>query len=94
MDFDTKDLTAIKGFAFVRTCEACPEQYDVFHQGKIVCYVRLRWGNLTAEVPDVGGKLVYQFALDREGMQGIFRTEEERTYHLEAIAKILKLHVP
>ena len=37
----------IKGLNFKKTCDACPEQYDVFKDEKQVGYVRLRWGNLT-----------------------------------------------
>lgn len=44
----------IKGLQFIQTCGACPEQYDVLDKsGNTVGYVRLRWGGLTCEYPDV-----------------------------------------
>lgn len=30
------------GFEFVKTCERCPEQYDVLANGEKVAYIRLR----------------------------------------------------
>jgi len=36
----------INGFDFVCTCSMCPEQYDVYHNGEYVGYVRKRWGHL------------------------------------------------
>lgn len=39
----------------------CPEQYDAVDQkGKMLGYLRLRWGNFTVECPDVWGELVYE----------------------------------
>lgn len=28
----------------VKTCECCPEQYDVYATNKMVGYIRCRWG--------------------------------------------------
>ena len=41
----------------VNTCDACPEQYDVFRGEEKVGYLRLRWGSFTAECRDV---MVYE----------------------------------
>lgn len=71
----------------IRTCHACPEQYDVKLDGKQVGYLRLRHGSFTAEYPDCGGRLVYQ--ANPKG-DGIFESEERDLYlrkALEAIAK-------
>lgn len=36
----------IDGLVFKLTCSACPEQYDIFKDGKQVGYFRLRYGCL------------------------------------------------
>lgn len=80
----------INGLDFRETCGACPEQYDVCDPfGKQVGYVRLRWGHLYAEYPDVGGELVYEFSWD-DGWLGSFPSDEDRQFHLEQIANALQ----
>lgn len=67
---------------------ACPEQYDVFLDGKQVGYVRLRHGDMTVECPDCGGNLVYEASPRGDGD---FYDEAERDYYLRfAGAAILK----
>ena len=66
-------------YDLVRTCYACPEQYDVYdkHNNK-VGYLRLRHGVFRAEYPDCGGETVYESLPDGDG---IFE-EYERMYQL------------
>lgn len=78
---------------FIRTCEACPEQYDATlvdpSNGKRyqVGYVRLRYGRLYCAFPDVGGKEIYAHTFyDHLGWLGVFPTDVSRVEHLEAIA--------
>jgi hypothetical protein len=79
----------IDGYNFVRTCSACPEQYEVYNKyGDHVCYVRLRYGNLTAEYPDVGGTEIYQDDIG-DGWTGSFESEGQRMFHLKMIASYL-----
>ncbi|MBO7696420.1 MAG: hypothetical protein J6T10_27595 [Methanobrevibacter sp.] len=76
----------IKGLKFVQTCFACPEQYDVFDSKQTkVGYVRLRWGNLTAECPDCGGEYVYEHSFE-DSLKGCFSDSDERKKYLELIA--------
>lgn len=76
----------IKGLNFVQTCGACPEQYDVYdNDHNIVGYVRLRWGGLSCEYPDVGGEEIYSANIG-DGWTGSFDNQEDRDYHLNAIA--------
>ena len=74
----------------IRTCYACPEQYDAFVDGEQVGYLRLRHGEFTVEYPDVYGKLIYE--AEPEG-DGLF-SDNEREYFLnkakEEINKQLK----
>ena len=81
----------IKGLAFMQTCPACPEQYDVLDSsGGIVGYVRLRFGALRCDYPDIGGETIYTYNFNDKWL-GSFPGEECRIHHLEAIAdKILE----
>ena len=76
----------IKGLNFVKTCAASPEQYEVFDSiGEHVGYVRLRWGRLTCEYPDVGEEYIYVTRIG-DGWTGEFESQEQRENHLNAIA--------
>lgn len=66
----------------VQTCGACPEQYDVFHNGEKVGYMRLRNGTFRVECPDCDGELVYLSESYRTGA-GSFRDEYERKVNLD-----------
>ena len=81
----------IKGLNFNCTCGCCPEQYDVYDKnGDIVGYVRLRYGNLTCEYPNVFGECIYHATFD-DGWTGCFESEEQRMEYLSDIAdKILE----
>jgi len=80
-------------FEFIGTCVACPEQYDVYLEGRQVGYVRLRWASLSCVYPDVGGENIYNFSWygdsSNDGYKGEFANDDERKYHLELIAKAL-----
>lgn len=59
----------INEITLVKTCGACPEQYDAFDKsGKQIAYLRLRHGSFTVECPDVGGELVYSVCPNGDGM--------------------------
>lgn len=79
-----------RGVLFFQTCMACPEQYDVWYEDKPVGYVRLRWGFLRCDYPDVGGETIYEAIISDDGYQGCFSDDEQRCYHLCAIAEKVK----
>lgn len=81
----------IKGLNFELSCSACPEQYDVYdNKGNQVGYVRLRWGELRCDYPDVGGETIYQKEFG-DNLQGSFDTANQRDKYLTIIAgKILQ----
>ena len=103
---DKKNSIAIEGLLFVLTCEAFPEQYDVWKGKKIVGYVRARWGQLRVDCPSCGGDIVYeerladplQGSLDDKGPIFFYEDEEvygwkdglQRLERLGAIAKVIK----
>lgn len=62
-----------------RTCDACPEQYEVFRDERQIGYMRLRHGYFSVSYPDHGGKEVY-----RAQPQGddVFE-DHERDFYLE-----------
>ena len=90
INFDRKNLIDVDGFIFHKTCDAWPEQYDVYKGSKQVAYVRLRMGRLSVSVPDVGGEVVYYKNYEKDPAKGYFYTQEERMGQLRRIAKILK----
>jgi len=81
------DTMNLRGLRFRQTCAQSPEQWDVFIGDDLVGYVRYRWGELTAEYPDVGGELVFEKTMERETGQ---LTAEERGQSLPIIAGRLK----
>lgn len=83
------ECRVIEGLLFECTCEACPEQYDVFKDDKQVAYVRLRWNHLRVSYPDVGGRDIYSKDITDYAMQGMFKSDEQRDYYLNEIARIV-----
>lgn len=89
VNFDRKDLIDVDGLVFHKTCDACPEQYDVYKGAKQVGYVRLRMGNLTVDFPDALDKLIYHKKFSEE-YKGCFSDDNERMTYLKKIAKCIK----
>lgn len=78
----------ILGYRLVRTCEACPEQYDVFDsEGKQVGYLRLRHGTFRVWYPDCIGDEKMIYAANPRG-DGIFYDDERDRYLTEAVLAI------
>ncbi len=76
----------IKGLNFKCTCSACPEQYDVLdNNANVVGYIRLRWGYLRCDYPDVGGETIYEADIG-DGFTGSFEDDDQRIAHLNSIA--------
>ena len=80
----------IHGYKLVRTCYACPEQYDVFADGEMVAYFRLRHGSFRVDVPDCGGQTIYTA---RPEGDGIFSYEERVHFLTEAILAVQKFYL-
>ncbi len=84
----------LNGFKLIRTCFACPEQYDVYKVNEDgseenVAYLRLRHGMFRAECPFMG-KLVYT-SNDMRG-DGIFYDEERDRFLNEALDKVKEFY--
>ena len=84
-NFTPKITMEINGYHLKMTCEACPEQYDVFKDGEQVGYLRLRHGYFTAETPKCGGKMVYE---SYPAGSGSFH-EDERSFYLTGAIKAI-----
>lgn len=77
---------------FVCTCEACPEQYDVYDGDKKVAYVRLRYGALNA-YPYVDDEISWCSLYTKtygDKYKGSFDDEMERNEELDHISSIIR----
>ena len=70
-------MRSIDDIKLVKTCEACPEQYDAFLDGEQIGYLRLRHGFFRVEHPDSGGAVVYT---DNPKGDGCFESHEREYY--------------
>src|SRR5690348_15279525 len=65
---------------------ACPEQYDIFRDGKQVAYYRLRHGEFRIDMPDCGDETIYDAEPDGDG---IFESYERLTFLAKAMRQVL-----
>ena len=73
----------------IKTCERCPEQYDVLLNGENVAYIRLRFGYLMAVMGECDSdNVVYEKEFENE-WKGEFETEVERKKYLSEILEVL-----
>jgi len=82
LDAQTDDMVVdreIFGLSFVKTCGACPEQYDIYWKRLYVGYARLRHSTFRVDAPGCGLETVYSA---RPEGDGIFADETERVEHL------------
>lgn len=89
LNLDQNNVITIGKFVFNKTCEAWPEQYDVYRGSKQVAYIRLRMGRLSVSVPDVGGEVIYYKDFNKDPVKGYFDNNEERMKYLKKIYNIL-----
>jgi len=69
-----------------RTCDSCPEQYDVYKKQRKVGYLRLRHGYFRAHLFGPMGETVYESETKGDGM---FQ-DDERDFHLDNAIKAIK----
>lgn len=79
----------IDGCKLIRTCGACPEQYEVFLDGSLIGDLRLRHGYFSARYPDFMGDIVY--GSNPKG-DGVFYPEERDQYLQAAVAALKCTH--
>jgi hypothetical protein len=72
----------------LKTCFACPEQYDVLLGEQVVGYLRLRHGHFRAHADGPGGTLVYEANTVGDGLF----EDDERGTHLTAAVVALGQH--
>lgn len=78
------------GLEFLEITPWVPEQYDVTNNGETVAYVRLRHGDLTVEMPDVGGKEILRVTFGEE-YPGF--NDEDRAPFLDVVARLIVDHL-
>jgi len=81
-----KKLYAKNGLELKMTGNACPEQYEVFKDGKQVAYYRLRHGEFTIDHPTACEEEI--FAAEPNG-DGIFDSDERLNYLAKAMRIVL-----
>lgn len=79
-------LYAKNGLEIKMTSGACPEQYEIFKDGKQVAYYRLRHGEFRVDVPNCGGETILEAEPNGDG---IFDDNERIIYLLKAMRKVL-----
>jgi len=79
----------INGYSLCCTCDAEPEQYDVFFAGEKVGYLRLRHGEFCAEVPESGGLRIYEASPAGDG----WFEDKERMLQLTAAIAAIHAHL-
>ena len=76
----------IDGLKLIRTCYACPEQYDVLDEDhNVVGYLRLRHGFFRVDYPRCGDETIYEAYPKGDGS---FEYDERKFYLTEAIKAI------
>ena len=86
LDFEPNPEFTVQGCRLVQTCEACPEQYDVFMGAAQIGYLRLRHGYFRADYPYCGGEIVYEAEPKGDGM---FEDSERAAYLSAAVSALL-----
>jgi hypothetical protein len=89
---DEKEKRKPENIELVKTCEACPEQYDAFDDRKQVGYVRLRWGRFTVNCPDASGEEILSLQIYNNKLAGLFEDDDDREHYLELATKCIGLH--
>jgi len=82
-----KKLYARYGLEITLTCPACPEQYDIFKNGKQVAYYHLRHGEFSIDYPECGGETIYEAEPNGDG---IFDDCERLTYLAKAMRLVIE----
>jgi hypothetical protein len=89
-DVTINDQIGILGYTLIRTCYACPEQYDVYDETdtefkNIKAYMRLRHGTFRVTCPDVGGDVVYTSNPHGDGIFMDFERDRELMNAIKAV---------
>lgn len=86
---NAQNFLIVDGCKLIMTCEACPEQYDVYFENIQIGYFRLRHGRFSASYPNSDGDVI--FSASPEG-DGIFEDHERFTYLKAAVAALVDKH--
>lgn len=70
-------IPKLSKFKWCQTCEACPVQFDIYHNDDRIAYFRFRGGILSVNNYDgdeIGDNLIY---LDETTYEGSYLSQEE-----------------
>ena len=84
--YKTKEIN-IKKYKIIRSCGACPEQYDIILNNKFIAFIRLRHGILTCENPEQT-KIYYKDNINYDG--SFWDNKKDRELFINKIIKKLE----
>lgn len=68
----------------IKTCEACPSQWDVWDETGTYIYIRFRWSRLSASL-GVLGEEVFGKIVGESGLDGVMTFEELKDFTKDVI---------
>lgn len=74
-------------FKLVKTCNACPEQYDVYLGENKIGYIRIRHGLMRVDCYAPSERAIYETSIQGDGT---FYDDLERVYYLNKACKALE----
>ncbi len=80
-------------FRFVSICNGCPEDYNILLSGRVVGYLRIRWGVVKIYFGRESSQLViYQKTFQGDPWKGCFEGDE-REYFFNLARKLIRKRI-
>lgn len=76
-------------FRFVSICNGSPEDYDILLSGKVVGYLRIRWGVVGIYFGKESGELIYRKVFEGDPWKGFFEGNE-RAYFFNVARRLIR----
>lgn len=75
-----------KKIILIPDCAVCPESYTAHYGGTVIGYLRIRYGQFSAQF---GFDTVYRKIFKNDPYKGMFDTDEERKKYLKKAKKAI-----